>query len=80
MNNGELMNGRIRVVENIGRESEDAFGFPGAELDVVDGVLEDSEGFEWDYYHSEGFKNIGQINEQFSEEDEYQTVFELVED
>ena len=79
MSNGELMNGRIRVVENIGSYSEEAFGLDGAVLTIIDGVLEDIEGFPWSGNCS-GFKDIDHVNDYFATADEYQTVFELVED
>lgn len=80
MNDKKLMNGKIRVVENIGSDSEDLFGEPGTVLTVIDGVFEDLEGYRWEDVGWSGYKDVDQINEQFSEEDEYQTVFELVEE
>lgn len=80
MSDNKLMNGKIRVVENIGSDSEDAFGEPGTVLTVADGTFEDLEGYEWKDVEWEGFEDIGQINDYFSDRDDYQTKFELVED
>lgn len=79
MSDNKLMNGKIRVVENIGEESEDAFGLDGSVLTVNDGVFMDIEGFPWSRDRV-GFENIKQVNEYFATADEYQTKFELVED
>lgn len=79
MSDEKLMNGKIRVVENIGYESESAFGLGGSVLTVNGGEFKDLEGFPWNRYHI-GFESIEQINEFFSSSDDYQTVFELVED
>lgn len=80
MSDKKLMNGKIRVVENIGSDSEDTFGEPGTVLTVADGTFEDLDGFGWNYPDESGYEDVDQINEYFSEEDEYRTVFELVED
>lgn len=79
MSDNKLMNGEIRVVENIGPYSEDAFGHEGDALMVIDGEIEDNEGFPW-RGNCDGFKSIEHVNEYFATADEYQTVFELVED
>lgn len=79
MSDEKLMNGRIRVVKNVGCSSRFTFGAKGAVLTVINGAFNDAEGFSWnrDYV---GFKNIEQINEYFATAGKYQTVFELVED
>lgn len=79
MSDKKFMNGKIRVVENIGEESENAFGLDGSVLAVNYGVFMDIEGFPWSRDRV-GFENIKQVNEYFATADEYQTVFELVED
>lgn len=72
------MNFKIRVVENIGSDSVNAFGHVGNELSVQYGALEDLEGYEWNNCNSL-LHDIEEVNEFFSEDDSYQTVFELVE-
>lgn len=79
MSDKKFMNGKIRVVENIGSDSEDTFGLDGSVLTVIGGEFMDIEGFPWNRDHT-GFGSIEQVNEYFATADEYQTVFELVED
>lgn len=72
------MNFKIRVVENLGVESKEAFGETGTILDVANGSLRDNEGFDW----NNNFKNICEIHDYFNNGklDWYKTKFELVED
>lgn len=69
-------NFKIRVVENTGNESNSLFGTVGSVFDIVNGKLEDKEGFCWDR-GGEGFKDIFQVNEKF-DGGAWGTVFELV--
>ena len=80
MNDEKLMNGKIRVVENIGPYSEEAFGLDGSVLTVIDGMLEDIEEFMWTKDFDIPFSDLDDINKFFATADEYQTVFELVEE
>lgn len=67
------MDFRIRVIENIGKDSEEQFGPPGTILDVVHGEIISLNGVIWGC-----FENVQDINNYFSEKDEYETVFTLV--
>lgn len=69
------MNFKIRVVENIGEDSQLTFGVPGTINEVTDGVLQDIEGFKW----YGGFGGLNDINEFFNQS-YFKTVFELVEE
>ncbi len=71
------MNFKIRVVENIGSWSKRLFGTPGTILVVTNGSFNDLDDFEWDY-DDNPFSNIDEINEFFGEEDQWNTIFELV--
>ena len=74
-----MNNFKIRVVENIGRYSARGFGSVGIVLNVVDGTLIDSENREWTM-DGEKFSSIHDVNKYFGEKDQWQTVFELVEE
>lgn len=67
------MDFKIRVIENIGEDSEKQFGPLDTILDVVAGEIRSFNGVIWG-----NFENIQDINNYFSEEDEYETVFALV--
>lgn len=68
---------KIKVIKNIGESSEYWFGKPGTLLHVVNGELIGMHDCPW--YPDEGaFEGFDSINNYFSEEDEFQTVFELV--
>lgn len=70
---------KIRVVKNIGKSSDRVFGSIGTEFEVVNGVFYDKNSFEWDN-DSKTYKTIEEINRHFSENDEWQTIFELAEE
>ncbi|BCK01640.1 hypothetical protein [Anaerocolumna chitinilytica] len=72
-------NFKIRVVENIGAESESTFGVPGTILYVVNGTLRDFEGYIWE----SNFQNLDEIHKFFNHsaiDDCFATKFELVEE
>jgi hypothetical protein len=75
------VNFKIRVVENVGRYSEESFGKPGNVLDVKDGLLKDLEDFIWSN-NKELFGSIETINGRFGSTlaKDWRTEFELVED
>ena len=73
-----MNNFKIRVRENIGERSVKCFGAIGNELEVTDKEIIDLEDFSW-HNNNVGFNDIDEVNELFSEDDEWQTVFELVE-
>ena len=71
-------NFKIRVVENIGDCSVDAFGSIGTVFEVKNGVFKDKEGFPWT---NDGklYKSVEDINNQINKEDcSFRTRFELV--
>jgi hypothetical protein len=74
-----MMNFKIRVVENIGAYSYRKFGSPGSILRVIDGVFKDKESSIWTN-DGEKYNDPEDINKHFSEKDEWQTLFELVEE
>lgn len=75
------MNFKIRVVENIGQDSQSAFGPPVTVLEIKDGTFTDLEGYEWD---NRGllYLDISDIISHFRNQYPgwYNTVFELVEE
>lgn len=74
------MNFKIRVVENIGRYSQDAFGKTGTVMQVTNGILTDFEGFQWGS-HGITIRDIEGINKRLKHRScDYKTVFELVEE
>jgi hypothetical protein len=76
-----MMNFKIRVVENIGGDSQAAFGPPGTVLEIKDGTFTDLEGYEWDN-KSLLYEDISDIISHFSNQYPgwYSTAFELVEE
>lgn len=72
-------NFKIRVVENIGEDSDRCVGPIGSIFEVKDGTFRDIQRFPWGN-DEEGFSNISQINEYFSYAEGYETEFELVEE
>jgi hypothetical protein len=74
-----MMNFKIRVVDNIGEWSVESFGVPGTEFHIVDGRFTDLSNLHWENIFCP-YNNIEVINKFFSEDDEWQTVFELVEE
>lgn len=71
---------RIRVVKNIGSESKYIFGTEGNILDVKDGYIKGLRAYCYWKQWSEYECTIEALNKYFGEEDQYQTVFELVEE
>lgn len=65
---------KVRVVENIGRNSQRLFGEVGNVISITDGEFEDLDGESW-YYSS-----FDAMKDSFSNVDPYQTKIELVED
>lgn len=72
-------NFKIRVVENIGKYSESTFGPAGSILSISDSEFRDLDGYDW-YDTLDQPVNIKNINNCFSDVDEFQTKFELVEE
>lgn len=74
-------NFKMKVVKNIGSNSVYHIGKVGTIIAVVDGKFPDpnDESFPWT---NEGklFKNFEQVSSYFSEEDRFETIFELLED
>lgn len=71
---------RVRVVKNIGSESKYIFGTEGNILDVKDGCIKGLRVYCYWKQWSEYECTIEALNKYFGEEDQYQTVFELVEE
>lgn len=71
---------KVRVKENIGRDSLFEFGTPGTAFEVKeDGMIMSFRGMDWCAW-SEHECTIEALNRYFGVEDQYQTVFELVEE
>ena len=71
---------KVRVKENIGRDSLFEFGTPGTVFEVKeDGMIMSFCGMDWCAW-SEHECTIEALNRYFGVEDQYQTVFELVEE
>jgi hypothetical protein len=76
-----MQNFKVRVAENIGEESVDTFGSVGTILKVTYGVLTDLNGYVWDNaIDRDCYESVEDLNNHFSFGDEYQTVFEAVEE
>ncbi len=69
---------KIRVSKNIGECSIECFGEPGTEFEVLDGYFYDLQSNKWRITDNLPFENIDGVNEYFSGEDTFKTVFELV--
>lgn len=70
---------KIRVKENIGKESFYEFGGVGTEFTVRNGMFTNLRSMVWSEW-SKHECTIEALNEYFGVEDQYQTVFELVEE
>lgn len=71
-------NFKIRVKENIGKDSVEAFGRIGTILEVKNGVFRDIENHTW-FNNYKRYKTIEDVNNQFYNEGYvYKTLFELV--
>lgn len=71
---------RVKVVKNIGEESKYEFGVEGNILEVKDGCINSLRGCCYWEQWSQHECTIEALNKYFGEEDQYQTVFELVEE
>ena len=71
---------KVRVKENIGRDSLFEFGTTGTVFEVKeDGMIMSFRGMDWCAW-SEHECTIEALNRYFGVEDQYQTIFELVEE
>ena len=68
---------KVRVKENIGKDSLFEFGTPGTVFEVKEGMIMSFRGMDWCKW-SEHECTVEALNKFFGEEDQYQTVFELV--
>lgn len=70
-------NGTIRVVENVGINSESNFGGVGNIIVVKNGNFKDLKGFTWKYF-SAPYTSFEEIESHFRVDDNFKTVFEEV--
>lgn len=71
---------KVKVVKNIGEESKYEFGVEGNILEVKDGCIKSLRPLCYWEQWSQHECTIEALNKYFGEEDQYQTVFELVEE
>lgn len=71
---------KVKVVKNIGYDSKYEFGTEGTILEVKDGYIHSLRaGCFWEQW-SQHECTIEALNKYFGEKDQFQTVFELVEE
>lgn len=70
---------KVKVIENKGRDSLFEFGKVGTIHEVKEGMIMSFRGMDWCKW-SEHECTVEALNRYFGEKDQYQTVFELVEE